>query len=203
MSSILKALKKLEHEKSGHFPDSLKIDSDILRGTDSFRNFSPFTLALLLLLVFVGGAAAAYYFMSVSKAPQPTVKAPQAVTIKTVTTLVPAPVIIPGVIPARKAAVPARKAPAKTTGSGISEQPEKSNLAARRESAANAAVPVLRVNGIAYQSSAADSMAIVNGTAVLNGSVIEGITVEDVRKDRVLFQYNGERFEIQLGQSNR
>ena len=46
-------------------------------------------------------------------------------------------------------------------------------------------------------------MAIVNGTPVSNGSIIEGVTVEEVRKDRVLFQHNGEKFEIQLGQSNR
>ena len=32
---------------------------------------------------------------------------------------------------------------------------------------------------------------------------IEGVTVEEVRNDRVLFRRNGEKFEIQLGQSNR
>jgi len=206
MSSILKALKKVEQEKSSRIPELLKIDSDILKSVDSSRRSASYT-SLLLLLVFGGGAAAAYYFMNGSKAPQPTAVVPQAVTIKTVPAPVSAPVVpvpphITEAIPARTAAVPARKAPAKTAGNGISGQPEKSDMASG-EPVANVAVPALRVNGIAYQSSAADSMAIVNGTAVSNGSVIDGITVEDVRRDRVLFQYNGERFEIQLGQSNR
>lgn len=54
MSSILKALKKLEHEKSGRFPNLLKIDSDILRAADSTRSFSPSVLVLLFLLVLEG-----------------------------------------------------------------------------------------------------------------------------------------------------
>lgn len=205
MSSILKALKKVEQEKSSRIPELLKIDSDILKTVDSSRRSASYT-SLLVLLVF-GGGAAAYYFMNGSKAPQPTAVAPQAVTIKTVSAPV-SPVVtvsspVTEAIQARTAAVTARKATAKAASSGISGQPEKPDMAAVREPAANAAVPALRVNGIAYQGSAADSMAIVNGTAVSNGSVIEGITVVDVRKDRVLFQYNGERFEIQLGQSNQ
>jgi hypothetical protein len=64
-------------------------------------------------------------------------------------------------------------------------------------------IPALRVNGIAFQVSGADNMAIINGTAVASGSTIEGVTVEEVRKDRVLFQFNGEKFEIHLGQTNK
>ena len=64
-------------------------------------------------------------------------------------------------------------------------------------------VPTLRVNGIAYQNGSADSMAVINGVPVLTGATIEGVTVEEVQKDRVLFQYNGEKFGIPLGQSNR
>ncbi len=72
-----------------------------------------------------------------------------------------------------------------------------------RWQAVDKSMPVLRVNGIAFQASGGvDNMAIVNGTPVSGGSLIEGTIVEEVQKDRVLFQRNGERFSILLGQSN-
>ena len=63
MSSILKALKKLEDEKSIRKPDSLKIDAEILRG-DSARRFSPMGISLLAALLFICGSGATYFFMS-------------------------------------------------------------------------------------------------------------------------------------------
>jgi len=47
MSSIFNALKKLEREKSGRFPESMDLDLDILRSTDSSRSYSPLALVLL------------------------------------------------------------------------------------------------------------------------------------------------------------
>lgn len=70
MSSILKALKKLEDEKAAHQPDSLKIDSDILRG-ESSRRHSTTGLILAALLLFTGGSIATYLYMK--KDPSPTV----------------------------------------------------------------------------------------------------------------------------------
>ncbi len=63
MSSILKALKKLEDEKSIRKPDSLKIDAEILRG-DASRRFSPMGISLLAALLFICGSGATYFFMS-------------------------------------------------------------------------------------------------------------------------------------------
>ena len=230
MSSILKALKKLEHERSGRSPDSLKIDSDILRANEPSRSFTPFVLALLFLLVFGGGAAVSLFFMKETKATRGTTTSDQVVSSITLLPPVPAPVVKPGTLPAEAAAVPVRTEPsgeashklqqkpaaagkAADTGarkptraavSGISEKPKETDKAANGElPAADTTVPTLRVNGIAYQNSDADSLAIVNGAPVSSGSVIEGVTVVEVRKDRVLFQRDGETFEIQMGQSNR
>lgn len=228
MSSILKALKKLEQEKSGRFPDSLRIDSDILRSTVSSRSFSPFALILLFLLIFGGGAAVAFFFMKETKAPTIT-KTQPLIAIKSLPSSVSAPALNPETLPAEIVVVPARnepsgeasgkqrqkmaatdntaegivKKPAKAAVSGISEKPNETTEAERRVLPAATTVPTLRVNGIAFQNSGADSMAIVNGIPVSNGSIIEGITVEEIRNDRVLFKRNGEKFEIQLGQSNR
>lgn len=229
MSSILKALKKLEHEKTARSPLSLKIDTDILRTVDSSRSFSPYSLALLFLLVFGGGAAVAFYFARDAKAPRDTVAAPPAPAAKALQAKVPPPVITPETLPAEIVVVPAGKGPsveaprtkqikppaagkaakavdrvpAKEAAAGVSELQSGSDEAAMGAVPAAAAVPSLRVNGIAFQNSSADSMAIVNGMPVSSGSIIEGTAVEEIRKDRVLFQRNGEKFEIMLGQSNR
>lgn len=205
MSSILKALKKVEQEKTSRIPGLLKIDSDILRTVDSPRRSSSYT-SMLLLLVFGGGAAAAFYFIKGPKAPPTPYDSPPVVTIKTVPTPTAAPEVIQEVVPAKAKAeaVTALKIPtARSVDFANSEKSKKPDIAAKKEIPAVTAVPALRVNGIAFQNSAADSMAIVNGTAVSNGAIFEGVTVEEIRKDRVLFQHNGEKFEIQLGQSNR
>ncbi len=226
MSSILKALKKLEHEKSGHCPDLLKIDSDILKVADPSPRFSPLSVVFLFLMVFGGGAAVAIFFMKDAKTPPATIK-PQPV-ISAESLQVPPPVVKPETLPAEINIVPARTEPAfkalrtqhpitpvagkgadsaagkpaRAAVSNVSDKPKEAAEAADGELPPSA-VPTLRVNGIAFQNSGADSMAIVNGTPVSSGSIIEGITVEEVRKDRVLFQRNGEKFEIRMGQANR
>ncbi len=227
MSSILKALKKLEHERSERSLDLLKIDTDILKTTDA-RSFSPFAMALLLLLVFGGGVAVAYYFMKSSTVPlATTTKAQPAITAENqlppVTHLMSKPDSLPPeiiVVPARKEPtgekIPQRhlKKPAttaketnpdtaKTTDLNISKKSSEMDTAEKKGFLAAARAPTLRVNGIAFQNGTADSMAIVNGVPVSSGSIIEGATVEEIQRDRVLFQCNGEKFEIRLGQSNR
>lgn len=224
MSSILKALKKLEHEKASHMTGSLNIDSEILRTVDSSRNFFTPAFALIILLFFGGGAAVAYFFMKESKVPLAATTLQASITSPS---LRPAPAVGPEVLPAEIIVIPARKETSgevsrqrhNTTDSGKSA--ESVTRKTEKESAASIlltpkkgagtlqselpvpTIPALRVNGIAFQVNGADNMAIINGTAVANGSIIEGVTVVEVRKDYVLLQYNGEKFEIQLGQSNK
>ena len=63
------------------------------------------------------------------------------------------------------------------------------------------AKPVLKVNGIAFQDGA-DSVAVINGITVSKGSVIEGVRVEEIQKDRVRFSRGEEKFDIILDKSN-
>lgn len=221
MSSILKALKKLEREKSGRFPESMNINSDILGTADSNRNISPLSMVLLFLIFFGGGIAVAIFFM---KAPPSKNNVKSDIAANSLQSPI-QPTVKPEVLPAEIEVVPAlkgrhaesaRKEAKKTvvkkdsivkknTLAVVSDVTKKTSEAAEsvNKKIHTNAVPVLRVNGIAFQNSNADSMAIINGIPVSSGSIIEGVTVEEVRKDRVLFKRNLEKFEIQLGQSNR
>lgn len=230
MSSILKALKKLENEKATRQPDSLKIDSDILR-SDPPSGVSFVTIILLSFLLIAGGAGATYLFMmrtpsqkkNVSSAQLPVISPqPPAQPVQSQSATIPTETLPPAVV-----IVPASKSNAEVTAQQplkLKKQlqsvkiPPVSDVSTHRQAAAEnnkpattsktntqetASIPTLRVNGIAWQNSSADSMAIINGVAVSNGKVIEGVEVEEIQKDRVRFSYHGEKFEIPLGQSNR
>lgn len=233
MSSILKALKKLEEDKAAHRPGELKLDVEIVRSDNPSRFFSTGAIVTSLLML-AAGSTATYMYMkrdrppSISESKTPVIsnqhhRPPGSAVSEIKTEPLPAAVVVvpaenqkkpahlkaPGLLhqppmPGRTASTIPAPRPAKPVVASKTADPaktSKSPLPPVSESVKD--VPTLRVNGIAFQNSAADSMAIVNGTPVSNGSIIEGITVEEIRKDRVLFQRNGETFEIQLGQSNR
>jgi hypothetical protein len=238
MSSILKALKKLDDDKAARHPDELKIDAEILRVDDSPRLSSAGLLAVALLLL-AGGSGATYMYMKRDRAPE------QVSTLKSAepsrppqlpvtlpkdikTEQLPAAIVI---VPAQqqksskveapkqqKKAAPVVTAPAVTPNSKQANRtvvakdtksPPKINTATNPSpqsppQASVKTVPALRVNGIAFQDgNAADSVAIINGVPVSSGASIEGVKIDEIHKNRVKFSYNGEKFEIPLGQSNR
>ncbi len=224
MSSILKALKKLEDDKATRRPDELKIDAEILR-TDNSPRISSTGVLLASVLLLAGGSGATYLLMrqdraaefvsqkssSMSKQKIPSVSTSSEIKAEeppAAIEVVPAnqqkkveakqhpqrPVAIGTIIPTSKSLKP-------TEASKAVDAPPKTAKPALYLPAN--AVPTLRVNGIAFQNSSADSVAIVNGVQVSNGSIIEGIVVEEIKEDKILFQHNGVKFEIALGQSNK
>lgn len=62
MSSILKALKKLEDEKVTRKPESLKIHSEILRDSTTL-NLTPLRVGIAAVLVFICGGGATYLYV--------------------------------------------------------------------------------------------------------------------------------------------
>jgi len=237
MSSILKALKKLEDEKIARKPDSIKLDAEILHDNASPR-FSLLGIALTAALLFVCGSAATYLYMKpgtvadvgpgkvvspsipveriVSDDIAPAVGASQALkmplppsdTVPAPTAMVqaktgrPSPAVKPssGQIQISKE-LPARTAHQQAAGRQQPATPGNPPVISIERPAANAP-PVLTVNGIAFQDGV-DSVAMINGIPASKGSMIEGVRVEDIQRDRVLFGYNGRNFEISLGKSNR
>jgi general secretion pathway protein B len=235
MSSILKALKKLEDEKTARRPDSLKIDAEILRG-GSARRTSPLAVILVATVLFVCGAGATYVYMKRNTgniAVRESVK-PALIPAKNQITPLPAPATInieykndngnpdKGLQP-EKITVPRTEAKhtnisqfytahSRTIIKSQSVQAKKPSVSIKPavestqpavEPVSHPATPTIKVNGIAYQDGRADSVAVVNGTSVSKGSVIDGAKVEEIQMDRVRFSYGSEKFEVNLGKSNR
>lgn len=221
MSSILKALKKVENDRATRQPDALKIDSDILRPDTPSGHSTAGIIAAAFLLI-AGGAATTYLFTGRTVSPEkkaataqfpasaPQLPAQPSAKIP-LETLPPAILVVPAQSSRSERMPPHTPKTSKRAQAGRDTSANRQRSAVHSTSATPAATavpetaprPALRVNGIAWQNSSADSMAIINGTAVSNGKVIEGVEVEEIQKDRVRFNYRGEKFEIPLGQSNR
>jgi len=246
MSSILKALKKLENENAARNHDPLKIDSEILRG-DSSDRVSPIKILLLAVFLFVCGGSATYVYMNMKQGqeaphtPAKTLRPPVPVPLDPLPSSSSAPVKIPveriepetivASIPesdtkqnpriSRKTEVtyvptrPLLSAPPKTHSNktqhpqrGVEKKQQQTPIADKKavsnsHSAATALPPpTLKVNGIAFQNGS-DSVAVINGVPVSEGSSIEGAKVVEIQRDRILFSYGGEKFNVQLGKSNR
>jgi general secretion pathway protein B len=227
MSTILRALKKLEHEKASRKPGSVDVDLEFLESTPPASRRSPLKGALIMGLLVACGSAATYLVMtSAEKAPDSSrsaaLQARQSV-FKAATTIIP--VIIPLAnrssapapplqaqqqpTPATRAVPPLRYSvitPAEPlsrkalTPEQHGQQPPGISRIPKipRTPASTAPLPSLTVNGIAL-SDGEKRKAIVNGMSVSVGSLIEGARVEDIQGNRVRFSLRGKTFEVSVG----
>jgi len=62
--------------------------------------------------------------------------------------------------------------------------------------------PALRVSGIAWQKDSTSRLAVINGSSVTEGGMVEGAQVEEIFPDRVRLSFKGSTFEIQMGKDN-
>jgi len=226
MSSILKALKKLEDENNARTPDSLKIHAEILRGGESSR-ISLFVVILAAVFLFLGGGAVTYYYLKPVEKKQQIASSAERVVPASIVPAVPQDGKPQGTfseVPPKssKTAAPQKQLqsdkvkPHSQNSVVTTPQPQLRNhvepqrkphavgsLSTEKEMPPIvAARPTVRVNGIAYQDGS-DSVAVINGVPVSRGAVIEGARVEEIQRDRVLFSYGGEKFEVNLGKSNQ
>ncbi|OGT98871.1 MAG: hypothetical protein A2X80_08955 [Geobacteraceae bacterium GWB2_52_12] len=235
MSSILKALKKLEDEKTTRKPESLKINSEI-RDSTSFR-LTPLNVGIAAVLLFSCGGGATYFYLKSGSGTSPSPSVSETKKQEFPRAATPPPPDIPVVHVVADPIVPAAKHPSSTpsTSTFVSPyravasqktdlQPEKSNSLKARQAAnknlvptveetkeiipavnvhkpATALRPYLKVDGIAFQEGV-DSVAIINGIQATKNSVIEGAKIEAILKDRVLFTFGSDKFEILLGRAS-
>ena len=231
MSSILKALRKLEEEKSDLRRDPLKIDAEILSDSHN-SNSPPIRIFLVSACLFLCGGAVMYFLLG-ERQEKPSVSLQDTSRPQTVSSenkrygLTPEKEeVAKDKISANSEAKPFDAPPEKPfpithhrpqPSSDAYNQPPPQPVVIPRKKQDKAPQekvdpiktdtpaqepPLLRVDGIAFQEGA-DVFAVVNGVSVSKGSVIDGAKVEDVQKDRVLFSYNGKRIEVSMGKSNR
>lgn len=223
MSSILKALKKLEQEKAAARHNPVRIDAEILRTAPTNR-VSPMAIALAAALLFVCGGTVTYTYINMNRnrhapSPPPRSMAPQNSVgeIPRHPTLSPLAAVLPdSSIQERNPARAPLHASSTSRSRPVDQQPPKTAGGAGenvRHSATEKplpddhadltpSVPTLRVDGIAFQDGA-DGVAVVNGVPVSKGSSIEGVRVDEVQRDRVLFSHGGRKIEVFMGTSNR
>lgn len=64
--------------------------------------------------------------------------------------------------------------------------------------APKSSLPALTVTGIAWEKDSPVHLAIVNGTSVSEGSLVNGVKVEKILHDRVRFTFENRSFEVPL-----
>jgi len=191
MSSILKALKKLEDEKALKQGRQVDLARDILRPADPRRS-SPLRLPLLILvLILIGGLIGMVLMTWVT--PQtplvPVAQAPQVVQ--------PVPAQAPASVPdtgvGEPAASPLPVVPAIQPVPPVHVTPPDPPTA----TTAHAQVrPQLVISGIVYPEDPEGRIAIINDLPTMTGALIDGARVEEIRAGSVVFSYAGERFEV-------
>ncbi len=219
MSSILKALKKLEKENAARRQEPVRIDAGIL-GADPKSRMSPVGMVLASIILFLCGSILTYALLERNRQRQ---AAPPGYAPRQMAS------------PENQGIGPKRAAPSATgetenvahrpyslepglphparepLPSGIKRQklrtaatdrPAPGNGGPPGPAAPTPLAPVLRVDGIAFQEGV-DGVAVVNGVQVTRGTSIEGVRVDEVQRDRVLFSHDGKRIEVYLGRSNR
>ncbi len=204
MSTILKALKKLEAEKASRGERTGEIAWDILRGEPRRRTNVLWLGGGLLGLALLGGGGVVLWWGGAENISQEVAQ-----------TSVPATLLPPEAAVAREAQAPAQVHPPEVDSPSVSPRsrpaegqpparaaakaPKPLPTAQPQTPAGPVSRPVLHLTGIAFQEEKSARLAVVNDLPVMVGTVIEGALVEAIHPDRVVFSFRGERFSVSLG----
>lgn len=223
MSSILKALRKLEEDKSALGEGSVDLGRDILKR--SYRSGREghggliLSLAVLLAALVGGGLwwlqvppgsepphLASTRGTAAADAPVP-VQTPRTSTnqVESEPEKVASFSLIPPVDGHRRAAEVALPAPVRTTKNRVATPATPVAKAAQSSPAASPEIPQppaaslqmpdLRIAEIVYQEQPEARMAVINDLPVMEGTVIDGAEVLEIFPDRVRFSLQGVQFE--------
>ena len=200
MSSILKALRKLEEEKAALGDGGVDIARDILKRSarkPHNLNFWPLLSGVLFLLLI--GSALFFW----SERPSDVGVVEPADTVVTPVAIIPpalkqAQPVATEIVPVEKV----RDLPA--TLALPSEEPTAEATAAvprvnvGPEALLPNGLPYLNLNGIAYREKPAERIAIINDLPVMQGTAIEGAELLEIHPDRVVLSWRGTRFELRI-----
>jgi general secretion pathway protein B len=210
VSSILKALRKLEEEKSRSREGTPDIARDILKRGPRRKAFPWMTFASVAVLV-LAFALTGYILMGKSEFPEP----PQAQAIHEMPPAQsPAPAVssseqknaLQDVSAPAPPTAAARKTPTKVpAGPAWSAEPKAAPEPVKTAPAPRPAakeivdpLPALTLTGIAFQEDRESRLAVINDLPVMEGTVIAGARVVEISEDRVRFNYSGRSFDVLL-----
>ena len=210
MSSILKALRKLEEEKSRSREGTPDIARDILKRGPRRKAFPWMTFASVAVLVLVF-ALTGYILMGKSEFQEP----PQTQAIHEMPPAQsPAPAVssseqknpLQAVSAPAPPTAAARKTPTKIpAGPALSAEPKATPEPVKTAPAPRPAaketvdpLPALTLTGIAFQEDRESRLAVINDLPVMEGTVIAGARVVEISEDRVRFNYSGRSFDVLL-----
>jgi general secretion pathway protein B len=217
MSFILKALQKVEEEKSARRSKPQDINRAILTaGTPPPMASRILPVSAVAALIALAVGSLAYLFWPTDPGPlrqaaptrPPRESRADAPRLPSTDPSQPAPaagkIISPG--PSAAAAQSPAKSPHVEGGPQANAQPavgQPTPAARPRTERPGPEVtygppPGLKVNGIALQDNPAESVAVVNGQLVHRGMVIQGMKVEEILADRVRFTGGGRNYEISI-----
>ncbi len=198
MSSILKALRKLEEEKVRSGENRVDIAADILRGEGGRKRTGGRPALWLLLLavgVLLGGGLYLVLFQpggGPAGRQQVVGEAPPLPSAGTV-----------GEKPSsgRGGERPGREGSVSPAAAGAVRLPEESPGHPARPPLVQskaADTVTMTVSGIVYQDAPEKRMAIVNDLPVMTGAVVDGWRVEKILRDRVIFRDGEQRLSVPL-----
>lgn len=202
MSSILKALRKLEHEKSAMGEGSVDLARDILKRSYEERRRSwsgPVVVvgAALLLVVF------GWWLMS-SPAPETIMRQADLPLPQATEAAAPVPPVVSQKKPQQLS--PVIIMPNRTLlqrGEGQSKAQQKEPLTALTGKAVPVAgagaaalvIPDLVIDEIVFVADPSARLAVINDLPVMQGTDIAGARVIEILADRVRFEFKGVRFD--------
>jgi len=195
MSSILRALRKLESEKSQLGEGSVDLARDILKRSYEERRSSPIWLiaAFVVAVVLLG---AGWWLYIPEQVPQQAVLPlekpvePVAVTLPVASEKpsIPVPPVV--VMPNRTLTPPVEK---------ISQQPKavtaEKSLPRKAKETAPILIPDLTIEEIVFVNDPGARLAVINDLPVMQGTDIDGARVVEILSDRVRFEFQGIRFD--------
>ncbi len=213
MSSILKALQKLEQEKVTRQETPVDIARDILAPHRLNRRRLIWLICCGMAIIALLAVLITYALMGgFSPRPEPLITVvvppldlPVAVSVKPAT---------PARTTVKQSSLPSIIAPTAPANQALQITPVLAPVVAqppvappveRQESrpvVAPLPTPALAVTGIAYQQGSASRMALVNGRSVMEGTIIEGARVEAILQDRVRFSFDQRTFDVPVEKGN-
>ncbi|SHI45085.1 general secretion pathway protein B [Malonomonas rubra DSM 5091] len=192
MSSILKALRKVEDDKASLGEGSVDLAHDILKG--NYEQPKPAFAMLPIVLVSVFLLFAAVLLFGVLSRLQPV--ADPVVVIPNVPRQdeVVSPPLEPSMEQPRQAEITQQPVDKQVSGSSSVEGSKSGEIEKNNQLRASIIIPELLVEEIVYHTDSSSRLAVISQLPVMEGTSIEGALVEKIYPDRVQFSYQGVRF---------